>query len=380
VWTFGRTLVIVLRGLVKALSRETCDFVDLLGYDSLPVNTGASGLCKAREKLKYQVFRELLRRTSRHFYGNCRNVRLEGGYRLLGIDTSIMLLPEEPEIRQRFGPWRRGPGQEGPPQGRLSVLLDLHNGVVLDAYCAGTHIGDRRLAKHHFKCLQANDILVMDRGYFGDKFVGKLSKLPGYFVVRIPVDADRQVKRFVASGDESAILIYDEEPVRAVRIELPDGKVEVLLTNLTSPSLDAAFFREIYAARWGSETHFLHLKHALEGARFSGRSVNKVLQDIYGKCLAISLLNMLGADAKAVITDRSADCEHTRGLSVLDGLNQLRTHLPRLLLGVATAVADICARLHHRFLHCHYPIRPDRKHPRDTTRKPPRYPDNRKPV
>jgi hypothetical protein len=142
VWTFDRTLVIVLRGLVKALSRETCDFVDLLGDDSLPVNTGASGLCKAREKLKYQVFRELLRRTSRHFYGNCRNVRLEGGYRLLGIDTSIMLLPEEPEIRQRFGPWRRGPGQEGPPQGRLSVLLDLHNGVVLDAYCAGTHIGE----------------------------------------------------------------------------------------------------------------------------------------------------------------------------------------------------------------------------------------------
>lgn len=372
--------MVVLRGFIKALGREACDFVDLLGDASLPVNTTASGLCKAREKLKYQVFRELLGRTSRHFYGNCTNVVLEGGYRLLGIDTSVMLLPEEPELRRRFGPRRRGPGLEGPPQARLSVLLDLHNGVVLDAYCAGTHIGDRRLAKHHFNCLQENDILVMDRGYFGNTFVGELAALPGYFVVRIPVDADRQVRRFVASGAESAILIYAEEPVRAVRIELADDKVEVLLTNLTARSLDADFFREIYAQRWGAETHFLHLKHALEAARFSGLSVNKVLQDIYGKCLAISLLNMLGADAKAAIAQRSAACEHTRGLSVLNALHQLRTHLPRLLLGAATAVAAICTRLHHRLLHCHYPIRPDRRYPRHMDRKPPRHPDNRKPV
>ncbi len=84
--------------------------------------------------------------------------------------------------------------------------------------------------------------------------------------------------------------------VRIVRILLPGGQYEYLLTNLAQASLQA--LSHLYSLRWGVETYYDYLKDSMELENFSSKTVEGVLQDFHACILGSNLVNMLINEAE----------------------------------------------------------------------------------
>jgi hypothetical protein len=67
---------------------------------------------------------------------------------------------------------------------------------------------------------------------------------------------------------------------RLVRVELQDGEVEVLITNLMDgQAFPASEFEELYHLRWGAQENYKRLKQWVEIENFSGKGILSVKQD-----------------------------------------------------------------------------------------------------
>ena len=71
------------------------------------------------------------------------------------------------------------------------------------------------------------------------------------------------------------------DKVRVVKLELPTGETETLLTNLGRKSFKKSEFMSLYFKRWPIETKYNTLKNKLEIENFSGRTLISVQQDFY---------------------------------------------------------------------------------------------------
>ncbi len=69
--------------------------------------------------------------------------------------------------------------------------------------------------------------------------------------------------------------------VRVIKLELPTGETETLLTNLGRKSFKKSEFMALYFKRWPIETKYNTLKNKLEIENFSGRMLISVQQDFY---------------------------------------------------------------------------------------------------
>jgi hypothetical protein len=52
--------------------------------------------------------------------------------------------------------------------------------------------------------------------------------------------------------------------VRVIKIELPDGTIEMLVTNIFYKSITTTLFKELYFLRWGVEYKYKELKSSIE--------------------------------------------------------------------------------------------------------------------
>jgi len=73
---------------------------------------------------------------------------------------------------------------------------------------------------------------------------------------------------------------FDTVSYRLVKVILPSGETEVLMTNLDA-SFSIADLQELYRLRWGIETAFFRLKSLQILGTFSGYSPLAIQQDIF---------------------------------------------------------------------------------------------------
>ena len=119
---------------------------------------------------------------------------------------------------------------------------------------------------------------------------------PGYKAIRSMRSDGLMI---TANGKMSALK------VRLVRVDLPDGTVEVLVTNLwEEEGYDYKIFGELYFKRWGVETAIGTAKNLLQLECFSGLTVNSVCQDFYA---TVFMANLTALFAEQAITDENAD-------------------------------------------------------------------------
>lgn len=90
----------------------------------------------------------------------------------------------------------------------------------------------------------------------------------------------------------------DEYPLRlrVVRVKIADGVYENLITNLPADEFDMDTLRILYYMRWGLETAFRYLKHAVGTADFHCKSFENVSHEVWARlilfncCAAITAL------------------------------------------------------------------------------------------
>jgi len=298
--------------LKSAIQYELDSFYSQLLGRSMPrQEVTQSAFTQARKKLKFEAFVELNDQAVSAFYADAPIERWHG-HRLLAVDGTTLRLPNTPEVRNTFD------ALEGEvPLGRLSELYDVCNDIVIGAEFSALEIGEGFHAELLLPRANRGDVVLYDRGYPSFYLLSLHGKAGVDYCMRTPVGRFKAVAEFVVSGaiDQWVDIrpcrtakqdcLRNDLPinpirVRLIRVDLPDGEVEVLMTSL-GEEIPYTDFAALYFQRWGIEEGYKHQKCRAELENFSGKTVHSVYQDIYARLLTINLTAMcaFAADEQA---------------------------------------------------------------------------------
>lgn len=140
---------------------------------------------------------------------------------------------------------------------------------------------------------------------------------------------------------------------RLIRVELPTGETEVLLTTLTDQKkYPAREFGPLYHLRWGVETCFFSLKSLLQLARFSAVTVNNAWQDIYATLIGYNFLSAIHhsmqEEVEQINTHRQTPCQPNRNV----GIGIFKSFIVRLFLRPRENLEIEIAHLKRYLLKC----------------------------
>jgi hypothetical protein len=247
----------------------------------------ASAYTQARKKLKHTAFKELNALVLKTFMEK-EEPRLYKGYRLLGVDGSILNLPDHASIAECFKKVRNV-NQTGLIKSYSSALFmacyDVLNKVCLDADLVSSRVHEvtafQTMMNQSHHQADPKSIMIFDRCYTSYEMIHFLESRQQLYVIRVPRNSFKESQSLFHRNcdcDDKTVLI-NSHAVRFVRIVLSSGDVEVLATNLYDVSVDD--LGQIYHHRWGVETFFLLVKDRLSLENFTGKTVESVFQDFW---------------------------------------------------------------------------------------------------
>ena len=200
------------------------------------------------------------------------------------MDGSVIELPNSPALREKYGASENQAEHGTLARARSSALYDVLNGLVIHTILGRYDRAERDMAKEHLIALleltspDIPHLVLFDRGYPSAdlilwlkahhlRFVMRVAK--GFYteidavtepdaVVTIPITKDR-ARHLKEQG--TPVPVGTEITLRVLKITLPTGEVETLITDLTPAELPYAEAPSLYFRRWGLETHYDDLKN-----------------------------------------------------------------------------------------------------------------------
>ena len=383
---FVNVMVMLLQKTVRSIQLHLHDFFAALAVAGASVT--ASSWCEARLKLKHTAFIELNQRAILEVaYGGQKDfaVRLWKGHRLIGIDSSLIRLPNELALGQEFG-WMESSNRYGYsgrfPQARLSALTDVLNRLVIDTLFVPWQQGERDLALAHLPHLQPEDLALLDRGYAGYELFARFLMAGRHFVCRCPRFSFGAVNRLFEENREGRSVGVELRPpngsvgafraaglperlqVRLVTVRLSTGELEVLATDLLDEALyPAAEFGGLYHQRWGIETYYGLIKSRLDLENFTGLSAEAIRQDLYATIFLSNLESILIQPAQAQLRQASEQRKHPAQVNHAVSFHALKSQIIRLLLS-EEPIHQVLPKLERLFLDNPVSVRRERKVPR----------------
>ena len=100
--------------------------------------------------------------------------------------------------------------------------------------------------------------------------------------------------------------------LRVVRVKISDNSYENLITNLPADEFDADALRVLYYIRWGLETAFSYLKHAVGAIDFHCKSFDNVVREVWARLI---LFNCCSALTALAVPEQPAKSEYLRAIS-----------------------------------------------------------------
>ena len=387
--TFPVIMLFALQKTAKSLQRHLHEFLDELADGELfePVTTSA--WTHARAKLKHTAFLELNQElVVPAIYGPAPVFAVQRwhGRRLLGIDSSIIRLPNTTDMLAQFTPVEvvNNHGKTGTsyPEGRISVLYDLLNHVALDGRLERSSVGEVPLAIEQLAHAAPSDVTIFDRGFTGYRFLAWHHKRGVDYVGRCSSSsfaASQQffrqnraqrsiVVKLVAPRHERADLqrvgLPLELTVRFVSARLPTGELEVLVTSLLDEEeFRTAEFAALYHRRWDHETFYGLVKGRLELENFSGHTPEAVRQDFYSTLLLCNLETVLTASTDAALQDSIRSGHPAKQLNRSVSFHAVKHQLIPLLYS-DQPIDRVLAKLQSWFAGAPVTVRDQRKVPR----------------
>lgn len=388
--TFPLVMLFTLQKTAKSLQRHLHEFLDELAGGELfePVTPGA--WTHARAKLKPTAFIELNRTSvlpSIYDAGRAASLQRWRGHRLLGVDSSIVRLPNHAELRDQFTPVEvtNNHGQVGIryAEARRSVLYDLLNRVGLDGRLEPSSTGESALALEQLVHAAPGDVLINDRGYTSYRYLACLQQRGLHYVARCSCGsfaAVQELFRQNRAGRSIVVKLFAPRnertdlqrlglpltlTVRLVSLRLPTGELEVLATSLRGEQkYPTGDFLALYHHRWNHETFYGVMKGRLELENFSGQTPEAVRQDFHSTLLLCNLESVLTADSDAALQTQSSDHDHPKQVNRAVSFHALKDQLLPLLYSDLPAEAVI-AKLQQWFAGSPVSVRASRKVPRE---------------
>lgn len=387
--TFPVVMLFALQKTVKSIQRHLHEFLDQLAGGDIFESVTPGSWTHARAKLKHTAFIEMNQGSVLPaIYGGeqGQHIQLWKGHRLIGVDSSLTRLPNNPEVLQMFTPveTKNHLGKTGVnyPEGRISVLYDLLNRVGLDGRLEPSSLGEVDLAIEQLQHAAPGDVLINDRGFTGFCYLAWHRHLHLNFIARCSTGsfaAAQQLFRTNRAGRSIVVKIFApaqqraeleklglplELTVRFVSLRLSTGELEVLVTSLLDEQLyPTEEFLTVYHWRWNHETFYGVLKGRMELENFSGETPEAVRQDFHSTLLLCNLESVIAVPAQTALTEQSAGHVHPKQVNQAVAFHALKRELLKLLYS-DTPVEAVIGKLHRLFSSSPVSVRPDRKVPR----------------
>lgn len=309
------------RGSLEEEARKYCVSIGRSASEA----PSKSAICQQRNKLSPEAFPTLLRTFNQRFENS-----LFEGYRLLAVDGS--------ESCFFSGRWdwdayvRSSHGRKGHFAVHVTALYDLMSRKYVDAVIQPSRLKNEHAAicqlTARYNTMALKTLLMADRGFYSYNFYVHAIKAGVDFLVRLPRNQaeaiigkeacenlgdtfditvtryltrtrrkssyqhpdESEKYRVIDAGTQFAFLEPGEEgeiavTLRVVKILLPDGTCEYLVTSLDSSVFSPEKLKKLYHLRWGIETSFLHLKHTIGGEYFRSCKRELVIQEIWARMI-----------------------------------------------------------------------------------------------
>lgn len=351
----------------KSLNKE---MIEIFGCKNSIASVSA--FVQQREKIKAAAFEALFHQFTEQY----APVNPFSGYRLIAVDGSHLIVPTNPDDKESLFQIN---GATPYNLYHLNALFDIGSGTYIDAIVQKGHgYSERRAFIDMIRRLHSSipSIFLADRGFESFNNMAHVQELGQYFLFRLKdssgkglvsgfdltqygetfdVDFDLNLTRkstnyvkelckdknhykilkststfdfLPKKSRKSDPLIVFNLKFRLVRIEISDGKYEVIATNLNRKEFPPKKLKEIYALRWGIETSFRHLKYALTLNNFHSKKEECILQEIFAK---LTMYNFIQTIASQIIVSKK-DRKYTYQINFSIAVHTCRN----LLLGCYT--------------------------------------------
>jgi len=309
-------------------------------YGGDPTVVSEAAFCKARQAMPLQYWMAVLLVLGGRFQAQHDKLIRYKGFRLLAIDGSCISLPAHSALIKHYGTAQNGSKKRKKKvnakqlaKGKETVqarMVMLQFPLVRLPYryeISPLAVGEKELAGRLLKDLQADDLVLLDRGFWsfelfsmvqdqGAFFGTRMVKGPRWKTVRKLGTGDR-IARWTPSNASRAKWKNQDLPkaidLRIINYQIPGFRASAIVTNVTAPqrlsredwvrlAADCESGRGLqpglYHRRWEIETTFRELKvtQKMKGG-FRGRTPKAIEYEIAGHVLLYLLVRWLIVEA-----------------------------------------------------------------------------------
>ena len=250
--SFVNSVYFILSGLRKSISTEINNFIEEhsnLNFQKI----SKQAFSKARQNISPKAFKALCSVFVDSFYNSNAKLNKWHGFNVFAVDGTTLQIPDTQENIEYFG----ASTNQSSTQTALasaSAIYDVLNDIVIDAIVEPYKKSEREMAKQHINSIKNakllnKSIVIFDRGYPSYDMFNYLDDKGLFFLIR----TSSSWKKFRNLDYNDNILDYEFEnsskKLRVLKIELPDGTIEVLVTNIFNKNITLDLFKELYFLR-----------------------------------------------------------------------------------------------------------------------------------
>lgn len=408
---FSDMTLFMMNMVSKTMQREINDFIKNVkktkdSYDK-------SSISKARLNISPELFKDLNEGLLLDIYEDEEEVKLFNGFRIFGVDGTILELPNMsiPKDIKQSDNLKIIYGQKSDHRGkyatasRVSILYDLENNFVFDGILNSIYSSEAFMAIEHINHLvkqnksiktQYSDLLIYDRGYPSLGLICYHYKHNLDFLMRVNSKSFKAVNEFKRSKKIDEIIeievtrsilsnlsqekqhpdlkklkddlnVGEKIKIRAIKVILPSGEIEVLLTSLLSQDkYKTEIFKELYFKRWGVETAYDILKNIFDIENFTGLTQIAINQDFLAIILTNNICSLIMSDVmeeKVTLYNEEKERKYLYQLNRNFSIGCMKDRLVSMLFKNAR-ISKIYDMIEDEIIKNLLPIKPDRTFPR----------------
>ena len=333
-----------------------------------------SAFTQARRKIRHGAFIALNSILVKCFY-DLKIYKTWNDLRLIGVDGSQFQMPASEACGIYFGKNRKDGDQRSYVMSRGISFYDVLNGFILKSEIAPYSASERELAEKYIPHFETNDLFILDRGFMSFTIFRKTIEQNSKFCMRIPLTSI-WAKEFVKSGKKENSIKYKANKkhkklcedlglpitpidLRLIRVELDNGDVEVLATNLyDSAAYPCEVFKKLYQLRWPIEEKYKDVKSKVQVQNWTGMSVETCKQDFYAKILTLNITALIIFQAQNEVKENAEHKKYDYKTCISEAVRKMRFRI----IGLFTSnnSEKIILYLYDQFVKLTSVIRPER--------------------
>jgi hypothetical protein len=353
--SFSRTRKI---SFLKIVSTLLSSFNSSYNIEAFNISGGvsASSLCDSRYKIKSSVFSKISTHLIKTIINEpLLNKRFKGKYRVLAVDGTTSLLPDNQSIRKSFGTGKNQ--HKDYPMAQVAHMVDVLNDWIIGGLIVPYKTAETEAAYNlifNQDALQNTEgfteIYTLDKLYGSTALFYELQKKEKYFIIPLKKVFSSIVTEFEQSSATSCLVElslsgramsdlkkkkYEVSKETRLKLRLvkgidSTGDPVTLITNIIdNQEISDDDIRGLYGLRWGVETAFDRIKNILRLAHYSGNTPEAIKQDFHRKICLYNLSILLLSVSNLSIQEKEKLEQNNASEEILENEKKRISQLPQ---------------------------------------------------